>query len=100
AYSRRLQLAVAHSCVTGLIHQIYTTRTQPTASVARWKIRPLKSEATDDGLPGTGHPRWQVTLSKIRNGKPGCWQLEWSGHHFQFLPQKVTRPLQLKTNTA
>jgi protein ImuA len=36
-----------------------------------------------DGLPGIGFPRWQVELLKVRNGKPGSWQLEWVSRKFQ-----------------
>jgi protein ImuA len=24
-----------------------------------------------------------VELVKVRNGKPGTWELEWAGNHFQ-----------------
>ena len=38
-----------------------------------------KSETRPDNMPGISFPRWQVELLKIRNGKPGRWQLEWTG---------------------
>ncbi len=79
--SRRLQLAVEQSRVTGFIHR-YNPRTENTvACVTRWKIKPLASEIA--GLPGVGFPRWQVQLLKVRNGKPGTWQMEWSGGRFR-----------------
>jgi protein ImuA len=79
--SRRLQLAVENSRVTGFIHRLFPGSIRPTASVARWQVLPAASEAAG-GLPGIGYPRWKVELLKIRNGKPGCWQLEWSGKAF------------------
>ena len=47
--SRRLQLAVEQSHVTG---------------------------DPEDGMPGIGFPRWNVDLLKVRNGKPGNWQVK------------------------
>jgi protein ImuA len=83
--SRRLQLAVEESRVTGFIHR-RNPRTEGTnACVSRWHISPLGS-ALQDNLPGVGHPRWRVNLQKIRNGRPGTWHLEWSGKGFQHVP--------------
>lgn len=79
--SRRLQLAVEQSRVTGLLHRRSTINTGHTASVARWQIQALSS--SDAGVPGMGYPRWQVNLLKVRNGKPGSWIVEWSGDKFQ-----------------
>ena len=79
--SRRLQLAVEQSRVTGfLIRQ--NPKNLTTTCVTRWKIKPLASLPTD-GLPGVGFPRWKVELLKVRNGKPGAWQLEWQEGRFQ-----------------
>jgi protein ImuA len=75
--SRRLQLAVEQSRVTGFIIR-RNPRNLATACVARWKITPLPS-TTEDGLPGIGFPRWNVELLKVRNGIPGKWELEWAG---------------------
>jgi hypothetical protein len=41
-----------------------------TTAVSRWQIQPMHSKI-EDGFPGLGHPRWQVKLLKVRNGKPG-----------------------------
>lgn len=80
--SRRLQLAVEQSRVTGFIIR-HTSRTlQTTACVSRWHISPVPSILTD-GLPGVGFPRWNVELTRVRNGKPGSWQVEWSGGRFK-----------------
>ena len=80
--SRRLQLAVEQSRVTGFILRSNARNLNTTACVSRWKITPLPSEAEDD-LPGVGFPRWKVDLLKIRNGKPGSWQVEWAGGRFR-----------------
>src|SRR5690606_34274184 len=81
--SRRLQLAVEKSRVTGLILRCNPRIVGSTACTARWRIRSLPS-VLEDGLPGVGFPRWEVELLKVRNGNPGCWQLEWS--HERFVP--------------
>ena len=78
--SRRLQLAVEQSKVTGFIHR-YSCNENITACVSRWKIKPLSSHL--DGIPGVGFPRWNVQLVKVRNGKPGAWQIEWSDGQFK-----------------
>jgi protein ImuA len=96
--SRRLQLAVEKSRVTGFIHR-YKPRTEnTTAFVSRWKIRPLPS-ALEDGMPGVGFPRWQVQLQRVRNGKPGSWQMEWTASGFRHVPlfTQVIRHGLLKT---
>src|SRR6201996_8024435 len=70
--SRRLQLAVEQSRVTGFLLRHAPRNPGAVASVARWEIAPLASEP-EEGLPGIGFPRWQTTLTKVRNGKPGSW---------------------------
>ena len=73
--SRRLQLAVERSHVTGFIHRYNPKNENTVASIARWKIRPISSDKKD--TPGVGFPKWDVQLLKVRNGKPGAWQVEW-----------------------
>jgi protein ImuA len=96
--SRRLQLAVEQSRVTGFLFRNNPQNLNTTACVSRWKITPLPSVA-EDGMPGLGFPRWQVELLKIRNGRPGTWQIEWAAGKFKHLstaaalmpePQKKT----------
>jgi protein ImuA len=67
--SRRLQLAVEQSRVTGFV---------------------LRNDL--NGLPGLGFLRWQVELLKVRNGQPGSWMLEWNGNRFNL----VNEPLVLE----
>lgn len=80
--SRRLQLAVESSAVTGFILRKDGNKTVSTVATARWKISPLPSQ-TENGMPGVGFPRWQVELLKVRNGNPGSFVLEWAGEKFQ-----------------
>jgi protein ImuA len=79
--SRRLQLAVEQSRVTGFILRRHL-RLNTTACVTRWQITSLPSEVENE-LPGVGFPRWEVKLLKVRNGKPGTWQMEWRDGKFQ-----------------
>lgn len=79
--SRRLQLAVENSRVTGFINRLFPRNIQPTACVARWRIQPVNSLGSAR-LPGLGFPNWDVELLKIRNGRPGRWQLGWLKNHF------------------
>jgi protein ImuA len=80
--SRRLQLAAEQSRVTGFLFRYQPKQIITNAFTCRWQIQSIQSETTD-GLPGIGFPRWQVDLLKVRNGKPGSWQLEWINGKFQ-----------------
>ena len=73
--SRRLQLAVEKSKVTGLLIRHQPKNMQTTACISRWKITSIPSESAS-GLPGVGFPRWNVELIRVRNGKPGNWKIE------------------------
>lgn len=90
--SRRLQLAVEASHVTGFILRDDQQKISSTASAARWRIKPLPSNL-EEGLPGVGFPRWKVELLKVRNGNPGVWEVEWSGNEFHILSQDTVRTL-------
>jgi protein ImuA len=79
--SRRLQLAVEQSHVTGFILRNQSAKIGSTACAARWKIRPLPSEVID-GVPGLGFPRWQVELLRVRKGQSGSWIIDWSEGRF------------------
>ncbi|PWV47014.1 ImuA family protein [Chitinophaga sp. S165] len=75
--SRRLQLVVEQSKVTGFILRTSARNANTTACVTRWKITPLPSQL-EEGMPGVGFPRWHVELLKVRNGRPGVWNMEWA----------------------
>jgi len=87
AQSRRLQLAVESSRVTGFLLRNDPRKLATTTCVARWQISSLPSE-TEDGLPGVGFPRWQVDLLRVRNGSPGSWKLEWIDGRFVPIEEK------------
>ncbi|GLU57134.1 hypothetical protein Dfri01_65950 [Dyadobacter frigoris] len=80
--SRRLQLAVEHSRVTGLLHRINPRMLGNTACAARWKISPVAS-MLDDDMPGMGFFRWNVQLLKVRNGQTGQWHIQWTAGLFE-----------------
>ncbi|MCO5241229.1 MAG: Error-prone repair protein ImuA [Chitinophagaceae bacterium] len=84
AVSRRLQLAVEKSGVTGFVVRHQPRRLHPTACVSRWQIT-SQASYHPDGIPGVGFPCWEVELQKIRGGKPGSWELVWMDGCFQEL---------------
>lgn len=88
AQSRRLQLAVEQSRVTGFVLRTGRGRLMTTGCTARWKITPVSGQ--QEGLPGVGFPRWQVELLKVRNGNPGTWQLEWVTGRFRPVAKPFT----------
>jgi protein ImuA len=89
--SRRFQLAVEHSKVTGFVLNHKPNNNATNACLSRWQISSLPS-IPENGLPGVGHPRWKVELKKIRNGKTGLWQIEWMGDTFKQV-QPVVIPI-------
>ena len=89
--SRRLQLAVEKSHVTGFIHRHQPRSEHAVACVTRWKITPLPS-VLEAAMPGIGYPKWDVRLVKVRNGKPGSWEIEWSAGNFQYATQQIPIP--------
>ena len=96
--SRRLQLAVEQSRVTGFLLRRNSRQLTTTACVTRWKITPLASTSHDE-LPGIGFPQWKVELLKVRNGRPGSWQVKWEDGRFQPIvqPALFVREKQIKT---
>ncbi|SDG87360.1 protein ImuA [Chitinophaga filiformis] len=87
--SRRLQLVVEQSKVTGFILRTSARAASTTACVTRWKITSLPSEL-EDGMPGVGYPRWHVELLKVRNGRPGAWKMEWAEGKCVVIPGNAT----------
>jgi len=86
--SRRLQLAVEQSQVTGFVIRKNKRKPGPTACVSRWKISSMPSETIED-LPGIGFPKWRVELMRIRNGRPGTWDVSWKKNRFEFIREEV-----------
>lgn len=87
--SRRLQLAVEHSHVTGFIHRVSPRKQETVACAARWHVQPLPS-ITEDSLPGVGFAHWDVELLKVRNGQTGRWQLQWKYGQFCHPEKRAT----------
>lgn len=79
--SRRLQLAVEQSGVTGILLRKDARKVLSNVASARWRITPLAS-VTEEGMPGLGFPRWRVELTKVRNGNPGEWEFQWGEDGF------------------
>jgi protein ImuA len=86
--SRRLQLAAEQSRVTGLLVRPQYKTINTTACVSKWRITALPRELPD-GMPGIGFPRWNVELLKVRNGKPGTWQLEYSSNRLKEIRENI-----------
>jgi protein ImuA len=84
ATSRRLQLAVEQSGIMGFMLRQNPKAINTTACVTRWCISHLPGNF-EDGMPGMAFPRWHASLLKIRNGKPGNWQVEWKAGKFRQL---------------
>ncbi|MDF2449459.1 MAG: Error-prone repair protein ImuA [Bacteroidota bacterium] len=58
------------------------------ACVSRWKKSSITSVLGD--VPGVGFSRWDVQLLKVRNGKTGNWQVEWSPKRLEYiLPEQI-----------
>lgn len=95
--SRRFQLAVEESRVTGLIHRFRPKNTSSVACVSRWNISSLAS-MIPQGLPGVGFPRWNVELQKVKNGTPAQWQIQWlPGKGLQYTEQTTLVNTELQT---
>ncbi|HTE31082.1 MAG TPA: hypothetical protein VK666_11960 [Chryseolinea sp.] len=97
--SRRLQLAVEQSRVTGFIVRRNPRNLVTTACVTRWEITSLPSMIEDE-MPGVGFPRWNVQLLKVRNGKPGAWEVEWKAGRFRHPSRLTALPLERKKKTG
>ncbi|WP_439559028.1 ImuA family protein [Dyadobacter sp.] len=83
--SRRLQLAVEDSRVTGFLHRVSPRTKNAISSLCRWRIKPMPSGGQELRLPGLGYPTWQVRIEKVRNGRPGKWLIQWRDNHFEHI---------------
>jgi len=90
--SRRLQLAVEKSKVTGFLLRAVKTQNM-LASIAKWHIAPVPS-LSPDGIPGVGFSQWQVELLKVRNGKPGSWKVAWMPDGFKVMAMQGNELIQ------
>ena len=96
--SRRLQLVVEQSKVTGFLLRNDPRNLNTTACVTRWKITSLPGELAD-GMPGVGFPHWNVDLLKVRNGRPGTWQIAYAAGRFRH-SSKITPILHQQKKTG
>jgi protein ImuA len=87
--SRRLQLATEQTKATGFLIR-NNPKNLSTACVTRWRIKPLPTEKKTS-LPGIGLPKWNVDLLKVRNGKPGSWQMQWRKGKFELIQKPAFR---------
>lgn len=83
--SKRLQLAIEESGVTGFVIRNNSRALNPTACVTRWKITSLPGGSLPVGMPGVGFPRWDIELLKVKNGKPGKWEVEFVNGQFRLI---------------
>lgn len=97
--SRRLQLAVEKSGVTGLVHRFQPRFESTVACASSWRIRPIPCFRKSDS-PGIGDPRWEVALLKVKNGKPGKWQMEWRQDGLQQIVVTPAAPVLLERKTG
>jgi protein ImuA len=84
--SRRFQLTIEDAGVGCFILR-KNPKNLLTTAVSRWHIQPLPTR-TENSLPGLGHPRLKVDLLKVRNGKTGSWNIEWTSDGFRY-PSKL-----------
>jgi protein ImuA len=97
--SRRLQLVVEKSNVTGFIHRYQPKALNAVACATRWKITPVASHLPDE-MPGVGFPRWDVELLKVKNGKPHKWIVQWGSQEMEYLSEDILVPQTYRRKTA
>ena len=86
--SRRLQLVVEQSQVTGFLLRYRARQKGPVASIAQWRVTAVPTQSQGD-RPGRGFPRWLVEVLKIRNRRPISCEIEWTGEHFVQIPTQA-----------
>jgi protein ImuA len=97
--SRRLQLAVEKSNVSGFIVRKDFRKLDTTACVSRWRISSLPSERIDE-LPGVGIPTWKVELLRIRNGRPNVWNIQFKNGRFKPVEELSNVPIEQQKKTG
>lgn len=97
--SRRLQLAVERSGVSGFLHRHQPLQENTLACTTRWKITPIPGKVIDN-LPGLGYPAWDVQLLKVRNGRPNAWQVNWEQGCFTPAVSQTHELISLQRQTA
>lgn len=98
--TRRLQLAVEESGVTGFLMRIDSKYTGSSSCFTSWEVKSIPSHF-EDNMPGVGFPRWEIELLKVRNGTPGKWQVEWKSGQFHLVKEQkeeILPPIQHTNN--
>jgi protein ImuA len=96
--SRRFQLAVEQSQVTGFLFNRKSVAVS-NACLTRWRIS-ARASVMEDDLPGVGFPGWKVELLKVRNGRPGTWELAWMNGQFTALTSEPVLISDLRRKTG
>lgn len=78
--TRRLALAGQSGKTSGLI-VLNRNHMDSTASFSRWCIATSRSPPAAPDVRAPGSPAWQVSLTRIRGGRPGSWLLNWQKDH-------------------
>ena len=79
--SRRLMLATAQGQSTALMLRS-GAQEAPSAAALRWHVRSAPSASP---FPvGLGFARFDVELTRTRDGRPGRWLMEWNNHEHLF----------------
>ena len=95
--SRRLSLRAADSGVTALLLRRHDRAENSSAALTRWMIQAQPSRPVrhaGQAVPGLGPPRWRVTLSQCKRGRPGTWLVEWDHETLSF---RLATPLADRT---
>ena len=88
--TRRLNLAAAaHATPLVLLRPAKAAGTS--AAATRWRI--ATAPAARDRFGALGQRRWQATLERCRNGRPGHWLIEWDhvAHRFRMVESMADR---------
>ncbi len=96
--TRRLSLSAGEGRSSGLL-VFNRNHDMATASSSRWKVAASPSPRPVYEPQAPGYPAWDITLSRIRGGRPGHWTLLWhpqaspqlrshdhAPHHFSLVP--------------
>lgn len=83
--SRRLHLAAGGAGVPAVLLRPHDAGAA-SAAATRWRISAAPARRDRFGL--LARPRWQVALTRCRNGRPGAWVLEFdhAAHRFGLVP--------------
>lgn len=92
--TRRLALIAARSGVPCIYLNADATA-GTSAALTRWRVKPLPGPPDPIDPRAPGPPAWGVELTRVRGGRPGCWEITWNDetHSFRSLSDACDRPL-------